>query len=182
MAAAAACRPVSEPVPEPGKNDPPKVISDPSPPVRVVYPNVPGSFVATAKKVKPSVVNIFTAQIIQQSPFADWFGLDHLFRPHRERIQRSLGTGFIIDAKGYVLTNYHVVRGAHEILVQLADLFGCRSVPELRRFARFQSHGEEVCTRRAVGEENAFFGNQVINRIGRMIGHDKGSLLDRIST
>lgn len=84
----------------------------------MVYPNVPGSFVGVAKKVKPTVVNIFTAQIVAESPFRNWFGADHLFIPHRERIQRSLGTGFIIDAAGYVLTNFHVVRGAHEILIQ----------------------------------------------------------------
>lgn len=90
--------------------------------VKVIYPNVPGSFVATTKKVKPSVVNIFTAQVVQErsrsgfSMFEDLFG-----RPHRERIQRSLGSGFIIDAQGYIFTNYHVIRGAQEILVQLAD-------------------------------------------------------------
>ncbi len=116
-----ACRAVSEAPPSTGEGDPSVSITEPSPPVRVVYPNMPGSFVATAKKVKPSVVNIFTAQIIQQSPFADWFGFDNMLGRHRERIQRSLGTGFIIDAKGYVLTNYHVVGGAHEILVQLED-------------------------------------------------------------
>ncbi len=97
-------------------------VKTPEPQVRVVYPNVPGSFVATAKKVKPSVVNIFTKQIVSQSPFRGWFGIDDLFgRPHRDRIQRSLGTGFIIDAQGFALTNYHVVRGAHQILVQLED-------------------------------------------------------------
>jgi serine protease Do len=117
-----ACRPVTEPAPENAPLPTPKISeATDSTPVRVVYPNVPGSFVATAKKVKPSVVNIFTAQIVQESPFHNWFGLDSLFRPHRERIQRSLGTGFIVDAAGYILTNYHVVRGAHEILVQLED-------------------------------------------------------------
>ncbi|MCP4606813.1 MAG: PDZ domain-containing protein [Proteobacteria bacterium] len=117
--AAGACRPIQEaPSPAPQPVPPPK----PEPSVRVVYPNVPGSFVATAKKVKPSVVNIFTAQIVRQSPFNSWFGLNDLFGlPHRDRIQRSLGSGFIIDAQGYVLTNYHVAQGAHEILVQLED-------------------------------------------------------------
>jgi serine protease Do len=85
--------------------------------------------VAVAKKVKPTVVNIFTAQIVAQSPFNEWFGLDRLLVPHKERIQRSLGTGFIVDAAGYILTNFHVVRGAHEILVQLEDGVETPAVP-----------------------------------------------------
>lgn len=98
--------------------------------VKVVYPNVPGSFVATAKKVKPSVVNIFTTQIVNQRPIHNWLDLNNLFGlRQRERIQRSLGSGFIIDAQGYILTNYHVVRGAHEILVQLEDQREVAAVP-----------------------------------------------------
>jgi serine protease DegS len=41
--------------------------------------------------------------------------------PQQERVQRSLGSGVIVDAKGYVLTNHHVIRGADEILVLLQD-------------------------------------------------------------
>ena len=90
--------------------------------VKVIYPNVPGSFVATTKKVKPSVVNIFTAAVVRDQPRSGFSLFEDLFgRPHRERIQRSLGSGFIIDAQGYVFTNYHVIRGAQQILVQLAD-------------------------------------------------------------
>jgi S1-C subfamily serine protease len=119
------CRPVTEPAPPlplPPLSPQTKTQTPVEPAVRVVYPNVPGSFVATAKKVKPSVVNIFTTQVVRESPLHSWRGLNSLFgRRHQERIQRSLGTGFVIDAQGFVLTNYHVVRGAQEILVQLAD-------------------------------------------------------------
>jgi S1-C subfamily serine protease len=68
------------------------------------------------------VVSIFTAQVVRESPLGGWPLFDGLFgRMPRDRIQRSLGTGFVIDTQGYVLTNYHVVRGAQEILVTLED-------------------------------------------------------------
>jgi S1-C subfamily serine protease len=88
----------------------------------VIYPNVPGSFVAISKRVRSSVVNIFTAQLVRESPLLGLPGFEDLFGvPQRERIQRSLGSGVIIDSQGFILTNYHVVRGAQEILVQLED-------------------------------------------------------------
>ncbi len=125
---AIACRPIEEKPDSPIDTleeppEQPSPLKDTSaPPTRIVYPNVPGSFVATSKKVKPSVVNIFTAQVVRQSPFSRWMGFENFFRhPNAERIQRSLGSGFVIDAQGYILTNFHVVRGAHEILVQLEN-------------------------------------------------------------
>jgi serine protease Do len=118
--AAFGCRSVSE-APAQQKIAPDDGAAAPAPaPAKVVYPNVPGSFVAAVKRLKPSVVNIFTAQIVRdQSPLG--IGLGDLFGLRRDRVQRSLGSGFVIDSQGYILTNFHVVQGAREILVQTED-------------------------------------------------------------
>lgn len=87
-----------------------------------------------AAKVKPSVVNIFTSREVRQTrqfefPFGFPFGGG---QPHGMpggpngqegpgMRQRSLGTGFIIDNQGHVVTNAHVVEGADEVKVRLAD-------------------------------------------------------------
>ena len=96
-------------------------------------------FVSIAKEVSPAVVNISTTRIVkgregqyfrdrrgQKGPWEDFFGEDFFDRffkgaPEQGTKRRSLGSGFIIDKEGYILTNNHVVEKADDIKVILAD-------------------------------------------------------------
>src|SRR5690606_12032995 len=77
-------------------------------------------------RATPAVVNIASrTRVAVRNPYFDdpmfrrFFGMPNL---PRERVQQSLGSGVIVDArKGYVLTNNHVVEGADDITVTLAD-------------------------------------------------------------
>ncbi|MCM8776995.1 MAG: DegQ family serine endoprotease [Candidatus Omnitrophica bacterium] len=96
------------------------------------------SFVQIAKSVKPSVVQITTEKTVTyrywdpfqeferffNTPFDDFFST-----PRRreqgprtyERKQQGLGSGFIVDEAGYILTNNHVIQGVDKIIVKLLD-------------------------------------------------------------
>ena len=89
---------------------------------------VPSSFADLAEKLMPSVVNIASTQTIRTtsnpfpfefpegSPFKDMF---KEFNQPRERKATGLGSGFIIDSKGIVVTNNHVIQGAEDIVVSV---------------------------------------------------------------
>ncbi|MFP4346675.1 MAG: DegQ family serine endoprotease [Desulfococcaceae bacterium] len=95
----------------------------------------PESFSDIAEKVTPSVVNIRTEKSVTGGgrvfrhfggPFGDEDPFDMFERffggdPEREFKQRSLGSGFVIDKSGYIVTNNHVIEGADEIQVRLSN-------------------------------------------------------------
>ena len=91
--------------------------------------SIPGSFADLAERLMPSVVNISTTQTVVTrsnpfpnfqfppgSPFEDMF---KEFGTPQERQSSALGSGFIIDEKGIVVTNNHVIEGAEDIVVQV---------------------------------------------------------------
>ena len=93
--------------------------------------SAPESFADLAEKLSPSVVNISTTTIVEQksrdmpsfppgSPFEDFF--KQFDKPgNKKRRAQSLGSGFIIDKTGYVITNNHVIDNAEKIMVILYD-------------------------------------------------------------
>ena len=89
---------------------------------------VPASFADLAEKLMPSVVNISTTQTVKTnsnpfpfqfppgSPFEDMF---KEYGEPKERKSSALGSGFIIDKKGIVVTNNHVIQDAEDIVVRV---------------------------------------------------------------
>jgi serine protease Do len=105
---------------------------------------LPGSFADLVEKLSPAVVNISTTQKVKGGGGVQFFGMpfeqmpdDPQFEPFRDFFERfgapqggkeaperevtSLGSGFIMDATGYIITNRHVIDDAEEITVTLHD-------------------------------------------------------------
>ena len=85
------------------------------------------SFAPIVRRVAPAVVNVYATRTVarQVSPFfsdpffRQFFG-DGFGRPGA-RVERSLGSGVIIDAGGLIVTNFHVIAQADEVKVALSD-------------------------------------------------------------
>ncbi len=81
------------------------------------------SFADAVARAAPAVVNIYTARVVtertQNAPLDQVFG--DYWPSYRQRVERSLGSGVIIDSAGTIVTNQHVIARADSIRVQLAD-------------------------------------------------------------
>ena len=74
-----------------------------------------------AKKAMPAVVNIYTSKEMRRSPLADDPVMRRYFADRLTRRSTSLGSGVIVSPEGYVLTNNHLIEGADDIQLLLAD-------------------------------------------------------------
>jgi len=83
----------------------------------------PGSYRVAAQRAAPAVVSIVASKVSPRRPQADdpWFRFFFGERSPQDQPQRGLGSGVIVSPEGYLITNNHVVDGADDIEVQLAD-------------------------------------------------------------
>src|SRR6202050_5553608 len=81
-----------------------------------------GSYAEAVQRAGPAVVNVYTARVVTERlapSLGELFG-DYVPR-YRQRIERSLGSGVIVDKDGHIVTNHHVIANADSIRVQLSD-------------------------------------------------------------
>lgn len=155
-------------------------------PISVPSPTKLSSHFSTvAQKVEKAVVNISTETIIRRQepsrrqfrndPFQDFF--ERFFgpeMPQRKRRSQSLGSGFVVDAKGYILTNAHVVENADTITVKLhsGDEYEATVVGEDARtdLAVIRVEAEEDLTAARLGDSDGMRQGDWVLAVGSPFG------------
>jgi Do/DeqQ family serine protease len=81
------------------------------------------SFAPIVQRVAPAVVNVYASHVVEnENPFlADPFFRQFFGGLPSKQVERSLGSGVIVDPSGLVVTNFHVIRGASQVKIALAD-------------------------------------------------------------
>ncbi len=111
-----------------------KIQTDGKPVVGDAVLAISKAFEEVANRVEPTVVNINTEEVVStrrmmppdqdpDNPMNDWFRRffdSPLFQMPEQQTRRSLGSGVIVDPKGYIITNHHVVEGATKIKVSVS--------------------------------------------------------------
>jgi serine protease Do len=105
--------------------------SDTPPPLTVPFSGKQLGFATLVRTVKPAVVNIATTQRVktqqpdqesaEQDMLRQFFGQGEPEQQQRQRSVHALGSGFLIDPHGYIVTNNHVIDGATDVQVTLTD-------------------------------------------------------------
>jgi serine peptidase DegS len=99
-------------------------VAGPAPPAPPAAPPATSqvSYASAVQRGAPAVVNVYAARLVTERvapSLGELFG-DYMPR-YRQRIERSLGSGVIVDESGHIVTNHHVIANADSIRVQLAD-------------------------------------------------------------
>ncbi len=114
LASGCATGAVSRPSPEDSTSE---RSSGPLPLVRAASVGTePSTIVETVERVVPSVVSVMSSRTMKSPPMGFFFGM----RPPSEK-QQGVGSGVVLTKDGIIVTNNHVVEGADEVIVRLAD-------------------------------------------------------------
>jgi serine protease DegS len=100
----------------------PAALPAPAPPAAALPAPARVTYAAAVERAAPAVVNVYTKRLVTERVAPSLGELFGDFMPrYRQRIERTLGSGVIVDESGHIVTNHHVIANADTIHVQLKD-------------------------------------------------------------